>query len=212
MKVYDEEAGGLPVPRRRKTNNNVEKEAGRCCSFWSCFRGAVLWSLIVLLLFLMICVYDHMFAKPRFFLSSFLLAKTINLDSKMLSGFLRKQNEHNILKYCISSIKNQQHWARIPSHSIKQRLLASCQLFRLIFAGNKNSELISVVFWFVRAFRWNAKVLALIARQFRKHGRDTAQVSSSNLLVQFLRQDVDLSTAVFIVFTLEDIHVRNKIV
>ncbi|CAG5099168.1 Oidioi.mRNA.OKI2018_I69.XSR.g16313.t1.cds [Oikopleura dioica] len=73
-RVYDEETGGLPLPRTRKTNNNVATEP-RCCSFWSFFRGTIIWSLIVLLLFMMICVYDHMFAKPRFEDALWLLEK-----------------------------------------------------------------------------------------------------------------------------------------
>jgi len=77
------------------------------------------------------------------------------------------------------------------------------QLFKLIFAVNKNIKLVSVVFWFVRAFGWNSKVLALVGRQLGKHGRDTTQVSMSNLLVKFLWHNVNFSSFVLSRFSLE---------
>jgi len=72
------------------------------------------------------------------------------------------------------------------------------QLFRFIFAVNKDidRQLVSVVFGFVRAFRWDSKVLALIAREFGEHGGDTSQVSVSNLLVKLLGHNVNFSSLV----------------
>ena len=64
-------------------------------------------------------------------------------------------------------------------------------------------QLVSVVFGFVRAFRWDSKVLALIAREFGEHGGDTSQVSVSNLLVKLLGHNVNFSSLVLSRFSLK---------
>lgn len=74
-RVYDEEAAGLPRPRRRKTvNNNAEEH--RRFTFLSCFRGTVIWTMLLILIMMYISIYDHLIAKPRYENALWLLEKT----------------------------------------------------------------------------------------------------------------------------------------
>ena len=66
LTVYDEEAAGLPRPSRRKpVNNNAEEH--RRFTFLSCFRGTVIWTMLLILIMMYISIYDHLIAKPRYF-------------------------------------------------------------------------------------------------------------------------------------------------